>query len=249
MPRYAVNGFTKLMDSAPTAELMRNPRAFVLATQIAQRQRVTILAENNKNAWAQIGDHKNVGMSRQEYRTVKEFLTKNGIAKFRGIRGKGTLAKLMDNGIFDINCVAPNQLATISQPNANQIATNKESKSKSHTEGEDIIRHSPVDDLSDEGKGLLMWFDMYLSDEFKDLDTDTFRMTYERWIVHRDQTGSPVTQQAMQIDLETVRAKGVALAIENIPRAITGGFKKWDWDPKPKKTATRTPRKRLEGLR
>ena len=116
--------------------IKRRPTAFVLLAVIADRARRT--DDNNFDdleiGEALIGDYTTYGVSRQVYRTDILFLTN---FKFLTTRttNRGTVAKLIDKSIFDINSALSghpsNQQPTIKQPTANhQATTNKNEKNE-----------------------------------------------------------------------------------------------------------------------
>jgi hypothetical protein len=98
------NGFLKLMRSDETREVMTEPDVFTLVSHIAYRAQRTNSFNRHGLApgEALLGDYQNYGMSERRYRTAKQKLEKWGFATFRGT-SKGTIAKLTDSRIYDIN--------------------------------------------------------------------------------------------------------------------------------------------------
>jgi len=96
--------FFKIYRSETTRELLRDPNAFTLLTQIALRAKRTddLSIYNLRPGQALIGDHKNCGLSMREYRTAKERLEKYRLATFQATN-KGTIATLTDSRVFDVN--------------------------------------------------------------------------------------------------------------------------------------------------
>ena len=122
------NGFIKLNRSEQTRELLKHPKAFTLLTVIACRGRRTNGAANIhdvKIGEALLGDHKEYGMTEQEYRTCKAKLKQWNLATFRGTN-KGTIAKLTDNSIYDINAEPGNDQNN--ERSNGQATTNKNEK-------------------------------------------------------------------------------------------------------------------------
>ncbi len=75
-----------------------------------------------------LGDYSSIGMTRQQYRTAQEQLTKWNLATFKGTN-KGTIGTILNSKVYDINEDVTNQQATIEQPTNNQpTTTNKECK-------------------------------------------------------------------------------------------------------------------------
>ncbi len=104
------------------------PLAFNLLAVIAQRAKWRESFNNLKlePGEALIGDYKNYGMTRQQYRTCLIFLKSTNQITTR-TTNKGTIAKLVSSAIFDIN------LETSNHPNSqptNQTATNEQPLTK-----------------------------------------------------------------------------------------------------------------------
>lgn len=133
-------GYIKLNRGLKTLELLKNNKAFLLLTHIALRAKRTsefniyglIVGE------ALLGDYKNYGMSRQEYRTALHNLKKWDFITTR-TTNRGTIARIIDNSIYDINeetqqparQPTANQQATTKQPSTNhQTTTNKNDKNE-----------------------------------------------------------------------------------------------------------------------
>ncbi len=97
-------GFIKLMRTEKTLELMKNADAFLLASIMAIRAR----RSNDFNVYdlkageSLLGDYRNYGMTERRYRTAKDKLKKWSIATFRTTT-RGTIAKLCQTDIYDIN--------------------------------------------------------------------------------------------------------------------------------------------------
>jgi len=97
--------FIKLKRSSETLELLKYPNAFTLGAQIAlraNRRGPDYSAYKLERGEALIGDHKSLGMTRGEYRWAKKILKRIRFASFR-TTNRGTIARLINSGIFDIN--------------------------------------------------------------------------------------------------------------------------------------------------
>jgi len=96
--------FLVLKRSENTRELMKEPNAFTLLSHIALRAKRngSLNIHNLQIGEALLGDYRNYGMSEREYRTAKDKLQNWGIATFKGTN-RGTVAKLTDSSIYDIN--------------------------------------------------------------------------------------------------------------------------------------------------
>ena len=118
-------GFFKAMRTADMEDLIEsNPLAYVLAAVIAKRARWSPgVGPNGLNqGQAFVGDHRRYGMTRQQYRTAQGHLEKGHFATFHATN-KGTVAKLIDTRLFDVEYNAANQ------PNNHQ-ATNRQPLTK-----------------------------------------------------------------------------------------------------------------------
>ena len=123
------SGFIKLIRSEHTRELQKDPNAFTLLSVIAYRARRTntFNVPNLQLGEALLGDFKNYGMTEQEYRTSKTKLKRWGFATFKAT-SKGTIAKLTDNSIYDINIESSNEPGN--EPSNGQATTNKNDKNE-----------------------------------------------------------------------------------------------------------------------
>lgn len=72
-----------------------NHKAYILLTIIALRA-------NRSTKAALIGDWQDWGFSKREYEQAKRRLAKLRLCKFQAIRGKGTVATLLTEDIFEI---------------------------------------------------------------------------------------------------------------------------------------------------
>ena len=98
------SGFIKLIRSENTAELLRHPREFALLSLIAYRAKRTssFSAMGLEPGEALIGDHTAAGLTRRQYRTAIQNLSKWGFSTFKPTN-KGTIARLTNSNIYDIN--------------------------------------------------------------------------------------------------------------------------------------------------
>lgn len=98
------DGFIKQMRSPEVDELLRDPYAFVLLTQIARRSRRTNSFNLHKlePGEALIGDYQSVGLTEAKYRAAKRRLSEYGLATFKATN-RGTIANLTNSVIYDVN--------------------------------------------------------------------------------------------------------------------------------------------------
>ena len=118
-------GFLKLVRSKETEQLLKDdPNSFLLLTIIALRANWhdDFNTQGLKQGEALVGDYRNYGLTRQEYRGASLRLRKWQFATFRATN-TGTIAKLLDKRIYDIN--APTEQPT-TQPSSNHQATTNE---------------------------------------------------------------------------------------------------------------------------
>lgn len=120
--------FIKLIKSELVLEMLRDrPTALNLIMLIALRakRRNTLDTSSTKIGEALIGDFQSYGVSEQVYRSDKNYLKINGLVTFKPTP-KGTIAKLVDSTIIDINVDTANGRASENQRTANGQLTTKE---------------------------------------------------------------------------------------------------------------------------
>lgn len=138
-------GFIKLQRSEEVEALATTrPTAFVLLTLIALRARrkTQRTFDGRQMGEAYIGDYESYGVTEQIYRTDKKFLESNGLITTQ-VTNRGTIAKLVDTSIFDINVEATNdpantQLTTSQRPANDQLTTNKNIKKEKKEKKKEI---------------------------------------------------------------------------------------------------------------
>lgn len=126
--------FLILQRSKTTEELLQKPDCFALLTQIALRARRSddFNLHNLKIGESFIGDYQRAGLTEQRYRTAKNNLAKWGFATFKATN-KGTIAKLTDSRVYDINedeINGQDNGQTNSQATDNQRTINEQSTTK-----------------------------------------------------------------------------------------------------------------------
>jgi len=143
-------GFIKLQRSPETWELLKDKNAYILLTVIALRARRTdeFNCHNLRSGEALLGDHQRYGMTPSEYRRAKQRLARWRLAVFTGT-SRGTIAKLMGQGIYDINetPAAPtgcepstNTAPAPCEPSATNKKEKKEKKEKNYPADSDESR-------------------------------------------------------------------------------------------------------------
>jgi len=98
-------GFLKLVRGRDVEDLFRDPLAYTLLSLIAYRARRSEGFNVNglELGEALIGDHESVGMTRKQYRVRVNRLVNGGFLAVRRA-SKGTIARVLDARVFDINC-------------------------------------------------------------------------------------------------------------------------------------------------
>lgn len=128
--------FVKAIRSETASFLDFNPNANHLLNVIARRARRTECKLNNLSIGECFIGFKSVGLTEQQYRTAKKHLQKIGLVSFRvarkltgGVTSGVTVAKLLDQRVYDINIDEVNATVTPTQrqPNAN-LTSNKNVK-------------------------------------------------------------------------------------------------------------------------
>ena len=91
----------------------RHPNAFLLLCQIARRARLTPCPVTGLEiGQAYIGDYRQAGIqSERQYRTAKDTLKKRGFSTFKAT-SKGTIATLLEQGIFSLSPTEATDTAT-----------------------------------------------------------------------------------------------------------------------------------------
>ncbi len=176
-------GFIKYNRGEHVDELQEKyPAAFLLLNQIARRARRTVSEITGLGVGeARIGDYKRCGIkTEQKYRTAKDILQKLGIITTRATN-KGTVAKLIDTSIFDINAesnnVQDNEQITGKQRTDNeQITTNKKEKKEKKDRMKEVERPS-IEDLR-----------AYISEKGYNVNPEKFLSHYESngWMVGKN---------------------------------------------------------------
>lgn len=110
-------GFIKFNRGDNSKELLKSRNSFVLLALIACRTKRTddLSIEGLEVGEALIGDFKACGLTRQEHRTALNNLKKWEFITTK-ITNKGTIVKLIDARVFNINKELINHQATIKQP-------------------------------------------------------------------------------------------------------------------------------------
>ena len=119
--------FIKMIKSQETIELMKDRNAFTLLAQIAFRAKRTndFSVHGLEIGEALIGDYKTIGLTERKYRTAKAKLKEWGFVTTKATN-KGTIAKLINSEVFDIN--EENNRRTKRQDSDEQETTNKNIK-------------------------------------------------------------------------------------------------------------------------
>jgi len=143
--------FVKMNKSQETKELMKDPNVFMLLAQIASRAKRTndFSIHGLKIREALIGDFESIGLTRGQYReAIKRAEKYNQIATIR-TTNKGTVVKLINSDVFDINQEA---LQPSTQPSDNHPTTTnkKEKKEKNNIYSQKQVPYQAIVDLFNE---------------------------------------------------------------------------------------------------
>lgn len=130
------SGFVKYRRSKEVNELLKAPIANALLCQIVLRAKRTksFSVDGLEVGEALIGDYKSVGASYQQYRTAVGQLERWGLVTIR-TTNKGSIAKLIDKRVFDINQEGGNeqnnhQTTNKKRTDNEQTTTNKNERRK-----------------------------------------------------------------------------------------------------------------------
>jgi hypothetical protein len=121
--------FIKMVKSRKTNELIKDRNAFALLAQIALRAKRTndFSVHGLEIGEALIGDYKSIGLTERKYRTAKAKLREWGFVTTKATN-KGTIAKLINSEVFDINEEAERRPKR--QDSDEQETTNKKEKNE-----------------------------------------------------------------------------------------------------------------------
>jgi len=167
-----------------------------------------------------IGDYSTMGMSEQEYRTVKKHLKKMGFITTRST-SKGTIAKLINTELFDPNFDFGNdqingQLTSKQRTANGQATTNNNCKNSNNWNKRPMqTRHEAG--RKEEGKRIKVVFP-------PELDTPEFAEAWDEWETNRREIKKPLTQMAITKQLNKLKKWGSDLAIETINQSIEAGW-------------------------
>jgi hypothetical protein len=142
------SGFLKLMRGEDTAELIKDHKAFTLLALIAYRARRNgaFSVDGLSTGEALIGDYKSCGLTQQAYREAKQRLAGWGFATFKGT-SKGTIARLIDSRVFDINAEGNNEPSNKRTTNEQRTSNERATSNKNERRKEGIKKketpHTP----------------------------------------------------------------------------------------------------------
>jgi hypothetical protein len=125
--------FVKALRSEQAAFFDTNPLANHVLNVIARRARRTPDPLNGLQVGECFVGHKGLGLSEQQYRTVKKNLQKWGLVEFKKaerVTDRGTVAKLLNSDIYDINEIDPNGSLTEEQRKDNGSPTEGQRQTK-----------------------------------------------------------------------------------------------------------------------
>lgn len=182
-------------------------KEFVVLSLIAARARRTDDPVTGlKSGESMIGDYDSFGLTRQQYRTAIKNLKTWGVIATKPTT-KGTITKLLDSSVYDINEEEANQQLTNSQPSSNQqLTTNKNVKKEKNVKNE---KRAGALDLSNLPDGIS-------------------EQTAKDFIEHRKLIKKPLTQRALNTCMAiAAKAPGHSLTPEQvIDETITRGWMK-----------------------
>lgn len=197
------NGFIKLMRSEQAEELAKHPNESNLLLIIAYRARRTNIFDNYdlKAGEALLGDYENYGLTERGYRTAKEKLEKWGLATFR-TTNKGTIAKLVDNSVYDINVTTerraerrPSDEPATSQRRLTRSKERKNERNtllvskKNHPSLRDVREYIKTKKISNVNANA--FYKWYKRNDFKDMNgkpltTKNFKAKINTWSMKAD---------------------------------------------------------------
>jgi hypothetical protein len=143
--------FIKMIKSQKTSELMKDPNVFMLLTQIASRAKRTndFSIHGLEIGEALIGDFESIGLTRGQYREAIKRAEKYNLITTIKTTNKGTVVKLINFDIFDIN--QETAQPPIQPDNNHPTTTNKkEKKEKNNIITKNQIPYQAIVDIFNE---------------------------------------------------------------------------------------------------
>lgn len=148
-----MTGFVKAMRTEEADFLDKYPIANHVLNVIARRARRTPCKMSGLEVGECFIGHKGLGITEQQYRTAKKQLGSWGLVEFK--RGKratdvGTVAKLLNSKVYDINETEGNGRTTEEQrKNNGKVTTNKECKKERKKEDSNAVAQSLLSFLNE----------------------------------------------------------------------------------------------------
>jgi len=238
MKNYNDATFIKLIRSEEVFDLIAHHKEFILLTQIALRaRRQNSKIKGIKEGQALIGDHKNIGLSEQSYRSAKSNIQKWGYATFKATN-KGTVATLTGQGVYNINITNPNGL-TNTQPTdkatddpTDDPTTNKKVKKEKNKK---------------EYKEKSEWFNNLP----QNLQQDVFISVFSDWLKYKEERKDIYTEMGLKKIISYLSNKtkqfNLDLVTETINYSISQGWKGITF-LEPKKQFPLKPSKELDWM-
>jgi hypothetical protein len=209
-------GFLKLVRGRDVEDLFRDPLAYTLLSLIAYRARRSegFDVHGLEPGEALIGDHESVGMTRKQYRVRLNRLVCGGFVAIRRA-DRGTIAKVLDTRIFDINADEGghqngHQRAIERPSEGHRRATNKKDKKDKNEKMKESLslvetdgaKNAPVKRDHDAGE--------------RENDFETF------WIAYPRKDGKAAARKAWEQTNDRP-------AVDHIVKAIRVGKKSQQW--------------------
>lgn len=200
--------FIKFIKSQEFWQLIqRNHNAFVLLSVIAARA-------SRDTGEAYIGDHRHYSMTERGYRTAKKCLQSDGLATFKATN-KGTVAKILDARIYDINMSASDEqddsdVTDKRRTSDGQVTTNKKKKKN---ENKEVKKTHTQESAPAEIAVALPAV----------LDTAEFRAAWAEFKLHREDIRKKMTPRAQRIMLNDL-SKHPFVAVKALHESIKNGW-------------------------
>jgi hypothetical protein len=180
----------------------KHPNAFLLLCQIARRARLTPCPVTGLQiGQAYIGDYRQAGIqSERQYRTAKNTLKTRGFSTFKAT-SKGTIATLLEQGIFSLSPDEATDTATGKRQASDRQPTTKIECKNDTMNKEYICREIELPFSSDE-----------------------FREAWAAWERHKREIKKKLTPETIKCQFKKIKAMGEAEAIASIYRSISSGW-------------------------
>ena len=231
--------YSYFMETEDCENLMKDHDAFTLLGWIAKHCRKKGgYSDGIRVGECYMGNWKKMGFSSEKsYRTAKAHLKRDGFASFTSIRGKGTIAKILDVRVFDTSRLAKMGGAGAEQGRSRGGAQAEQGRSTGGAGASNIESYNgegyDQEYLLSELRASLQEF--FKDEKYKPLATNEFRAEMDRWWREKIAKKTPPAclLNAIDLDLEKALELGAEKTILKIRKAVHRHWNHWDYEERP----------------